>query len=521
MRTSLRSGWLLAVLVVLGGVLRLIRYLADRSLWGDEGALALNIIERSPRELLDPLDFRQGAPTGFLLAEKLASAVVGEQELGLRLFPLAGGIGALIVLALLARRMLRPEAALLAVALAAFSEPLVYFSSEVKQYGTDVFVVVLMLYGAVAISWGTIGRLGVGVLALGGALAVWFSHPALIVLPSLTIVLLVFAWLEGRRAAFRSLALLGGIWLPIALAAYATNRANTRAVATAALHSTGGTSIDASSELKNLWHAYADVVGVAETTTALAWMCALAGLLVLWRANRTGAAIIVAPVVATFAAAVLGRYPFTDRFILFLAPSLIVLLASGAVGIVTVLRRQYLVAGLAAIGLLLAYPTGTALSRAASPPGHEEVKAVLRTVEKQWRPGDALYVWYQTQYPFRYYAECEGCDVLGSEGPASVVWPPDPRGLPNYFALQSHPPGLFVSPELPTSDELRRSLRPLLGKKRVWLIFSSTWDDAMVQSLLDCSGRRLAEARSTRAVAYLYDLSRPSGTRDCVGIDAG
>ncbi len=519
MRPWLRSAWLLAAVVVLGGVLRLVRYLADRSLWGDEGALALNIIERSPRELLDSLDFRQGAPTGFLLVEKLSSALFGEQELALRLFPLAGGVGALVVLALLTRRMLRPEAALLAVALAVFSEPLVYFSSEVKQYGIDVFVVVLLLYGAVAISWGTIGRLGVGVLALGGAVAVWFSHPALIVLPSLTIVLLVSAWLEDRRAALRSLALLGGVWLPVALVAYATNRTNTRAVAAAALHSTGGTSFDASSELKNLWHAYADVVGVANTTTALAWTCALAGLLVLWRSDRTGAAIIVAPVVATFVAAVLGRYPFTDRFILFLAPSLIVLLASGAVGIVTVLRRQYVVAGLAAIGLLLAYPVGTSLSRAVSPPGHEEVKAVLRTVQEQWRPGDTLYVWYQSQYPVRYYAECEGCDVLGPDGPALVVWPPDPRGLPNYFALQTHPPGLFVSPELPTADEIRRSFRPLLGKKRVWLIFSSTWNDALVQSLLDCSGRRLAEARATRAVAYLYDLSRPSGTRDCVGID--
>ena len=59
------------VLVLMaGGLLRLLALLADRCLWIDEAMLALNLVGRSPRQLLDPLDWNQGAPVGFLLAVK-------------------------------------------------------------------------------------------------------------------------------------------------------------------------------------------------------------------------------------------------------------------------------------------------------------------------------------------------------------------------------------------------------------------------------------------------------------------
>jgi len=60
------------IAVIFGLAVRLVQYLSNRSLWGDEAAISLNIINRSYRELLTPLSNNQAAPPGFLTVEKLA-----------------------------------------------------------------------------------------------------------------------------------------------------------------------------------------------------------------------------------------------------------------------------------------------------------------------------------------------------------------------------------------------------------------------------------------------------------------
>src|SRR4029079_19290995 len=49
----------IVVLTVSGIALRLVPLLSDRCLWIDEAMLALNLVERSPRQLLEPLDWNQ------------------------------------------------------------------------------------------------------------------------------------------------------------------------------------------------------------------------------------------------------------------------------------------------------------------------------------------------------------------------------------------------------------------------------------------------------------------------------
>ena len=66
-------------------------YLSNNSLWLDEAALARNVIDRAPLELLGPLDYAQVAPPGFLLTEKFVVLLLGHSEWALRLFPLTCG----------------------------------------------------------------------------------------------------------------------------------------------------------------------------------------------------------------------------------------------------------------------------------------------------------------------------------------------------------------------------------------------------------------------------------------------
>ena len=67
------------LIIVFGIVVRLVQYLSNRSLWADEAALALNIVNRSYSELGQPLDYDQAAPIGFLWLEKLAIDIFGNK----------------------------------------------------------------------------------------------------------------------------------------------------------------------------------------------------------------------------------------------------------------------------------------------------------------------------------------------------------------------------------------------------------------------------------------------------------
>jgi hypothetical protein len=78
------------ILVILGTVLRGCAWFNDRNLWIDESMLALNLVERGPARLLEPLDWNQGAPVGFLLASKAIISGLGITERSLRRVPLVG-----------------------------------------------------------------------------------------------------------------------------------------------------------------------------------------------------------------------------------------------------------------------------------------------------------------------------------------------------------------------------------------------------------------------------------------------
>ena len=177
----------LSGLILLGLLLRLRQYLVMRSLWLDEAMLALNIIGRTYAGLLQPLAYSQGGPVAFLLAEKLVITLLGNHELALRLIPFVAGCDSLVLFALLLRQVLGKTGTYTALALFAIGSPLIYYASEVKQYSSDVFIALLLLW----LAGGTVhpdgqtdfrpGRRNL-LLAIIGALSLWFSHPALFVL---------------------------------------------------------------------------------------------------------------------------------------------------------------------------------------------------------------------------------------------------------------------------------------------------------------------------------------------------
>src|SRR5690242_14202841 len=86
-----------AAAVLVGIALRLWQLLSFPAVWVDEAALVRNVLDRDAASLLAPLDYGQVAPPGLLVGAKLATALLGDSEIALRLLPFAAGIAAVVL----------------------------------------------------------------------------------------------------------------------------------------------------------------------------------------------------------------------------------------------------------------------------------------------------------------------------------------------------------------------------------------------------------------------------------------
>ena len=173
-----RIGLLPFVLVAIGLALRLAQFLRRDSLWGDEAMLGLSIASRPFNELLPPLAYGQVAPVPFLWAERLMVMMFGVNEWALRALPFLTGCALCVAVALLARRTLRPDEAIVATVLTAFSQVLVRYSAEVKSYSLDALLAVLLVGAAAALMAQMDRRRSWFLLALMGAAAIPSAFPA-------------------------------------------------------------------------------------------------------------------------------------------------------------------------------------------------------------------------------------------------------------------------------------------------------------------------------------------------------
>jgi hypothetical protein len=515
-------------LIALGGVLRLRQYLANRSLWLDEAMLALNIVNRDFARLFKPLDYDQGAPLGFLLTEKLAATLLGSGELALRLLPLLAGCAALWLFYLLLKRMLAPAGMLTALALFALSPTLVYYSSEVKQYSSDVFIAIFLfwLFSRIFVPTphtellGTHGQtlhrrdaesaenlqklsvLRVSavkkffrapqlILALCGALAVWFSHPALFVLAAIGLVLLI----ENRKNPLPVLGM-GALWLASFAALYFVSLRELSANAFM---------LDFWTEyfmplslatplwiLSALGGAFSNPAGLAADFWPIPAILALTGFIVLLRRHWQSAALCGLTLLAALAASALGKYPFGGRMILFSVPILFALVGAGVDGLVGWIKGKGrsgaapLLAVLLA-GIMLYAPFMTSAENFIQPKYAEHIRPTMAYLQSNRKPGDVLYVYYWAIPAFRYYAPRYG--FVETDFMAGNQHQNDPSGL------------------LAEIDQLK-------GHPRVWILFSHVYEkgdynekDAILQHLNQI-GDKKREFREpgTSVSLFLYDL---------------
>lgn len=485
-------------LAVIGVALRVLRYVADRSLWLDEAYLANSILTYSWKQLLTrPLLQWQAAPVGFLMLQKLAVTLFGGSEYALRLVPLIAGIATLPLFHGIVRRTLAPTARVIAMALFATLDPLIYYASEAKQYELDVAFALAIVLAAIRVRERPQSGRRLAVLAAIGAVGLFCSHPAVFVAACAVIVLSGDLILSRDRGAAPRLAALGCLWAALATANYLLFlRALTRHAGLVAYWASDympreplGAIKWLGLELFELYHGYA-TMWLPLVDTAI--VATILGIAVFWRTQRAVLALLMLPLLMTLGAAAFHLYPFGSRLVLFLVPFVVVLIGAGG-GMIWesfVAGRRWI--AIILLGSLLVPTAVRDLFYVAFPQKREEIKPILAYIRDHKRPGDRLYVFHMSEVPFNYYKNRfgGGADVYGLEGMPTILGEAGERD-PSIYA-----------------GDLAR----LRGKGRVWVLITHPRalggidEEQLFPEILDRFGKQLDRVGAFNACALLYDM---------------
>ncbi|MBY0526290.1 MAG: glycosyltransferase family 39 protein [Gemmataceae bacterium] len=189
------------LLLLMGLTCRTALYLLNHPLYMDEAFVTLNVVDRDYPGLARQLDESQVAPLLFLWGERAVYEALGPAEQALRLVPFLAGITALVLFWHLARRLVSPPAAAVAVGLLAVSRWPLHMTSQVKPYSLDLLASVVLL--SLAVHWlRRPERLRwLVLLVLVTPIAVGVSYPAVFVAGGVGSVLLVAVWRRAGQPA--------------------------------------------------------------------------------------------------------------------------------------------------------------------------------------------------------------------------------------------------------------------------------------------------------------------------------
>jgi hypothetical protein len=369
------------VVLALGIFVRLVVYYENRGYFLDEASLLGNIAGVPIFDFSQPLSSNQLAPHGFLIVERAIVSKLGHGGYATRLFPLVSGITALVLFSWLARRVLPPRPALVALVLFAFSDDLVHYSSELKPYSLDLAIglaVTLLAIDAVREPPGAGRAAGLAILA---AVAPWFSFPSAFIIAGCGLSLILLCLVRRQYKDALIWGIRGALWLASFAASYRASLA--------ILHPPSAMYRFWNFAFLPVWPLPMSLRRISESAGILLeifvnplnlvapvwpWLGVMLPLLLmlaggarLARQSLPDWALLVVPISLAVVASALKQYPLHGRLILPLVPALVLLVAGGTETIHQLAPgRPRLLYGLCLI-LLLWYPTSAALSQAAFP----------------------------------------------------------------------------------------------------------------------------------------------------------
>ncbi len=478
------------LIIFIGACLAIYQFIFNRSLWLDEASLALNIINRDFSGLTTPLDYYQVAPIGFLFIEKIAVFLFGKNEFALRIFPLSGFLIAIPFFYLLSNKLTKNNIiALISTSFFSTAYSLLYYSSEVKQYSTDVLLTIVILYYTLTLQLNKDRSLLI--YAVIGGFAVWFSSISIIILFVAGIYAL---YIEGYRNKNHKILLPLLFWATsffIYYFLFIHNHPTTEIMKTywgkyflpinpfskdfyIFLHQATKDTYFYLLNFRGFWF-----IAVIISFGAIGFL--------LKQKKYALVFLCLTPVFVNLLLSGLKLYPFSGRLILYIAPLIIFIFSIGLYHLCEFTNRRIvrLPYFLLIIPVLIMFYS----IHSKFPIEREEVKSSLNYIEKNKKQDEAIYIYPGSYRPFAFYEQTK---IIHIDNPIVVG--------------ESH------------RNENNKYDQDLLNLKgKVWLLFSHVYpskrkdnEEKYMTELLFNNGAVLLDEKKFRgSKVYYVDTKKP------------
>ncbi len=455
------------LIITTGILISIFQYLFNRSLWLDEAYLSLNIILKSQFELLKPLDYQQMAPILFLQIEKLLSELIPYSEYGLRLFSLICFAGSLFLFFKIIKLIHEEHFTIIySLSLFVFNPTMIYYSSEVKQYMTDVLILIAVYYFALKkydqeeYRYYLLGTIGMAAIPL--------SNVSPIVLLSCGTYLL-HDWIINKNVRFRYLVGVACVWILSFLSYYyffimvhplknlmIVEWENYGAFMPANPFSMGFYHFlyqKGSMIILSLFNF--GIIGGGGLLISM-----LLGMAFLIRKKKTDVMILIlTPLILHLLLSSFKLYPFDARLILYVCPCLIILSSFGIKYLAELLSAFIKIEKIGLLAVLFPLIIFICfVCRVEYPIKRNEVKNSIMYIQQNMNDDDTVYVNFLSRVPFLYYHHISYSNMEHKKvfiGQRTMFWNKD---------KWSADVGKF-------SDDLS------LLKGRVWFLFTSVADE--------------------------------------------
>lgn len=420
-------------LIMIGIFLRLFHFFDNRSFWIDEVYLSSSLIRMNFIELMTPpLDYEQKAPIGFLWLSKLAVLAFGKGEMALRLVPLVCGIALLFVFRPVARYFLRPVGVVVAVGILALAPPLVYHAVEAKQYATEVLATAVILWLYIRYHQRMSSR-SLVLWGVWGSLILWFSYSSIFVLAGMAFGISLSYVIRREWALFLRSIVPFSMWMLSFVLNYylfTYKHANSEWLVYFFKDHKSFMPLppDSVSDLK--WFVET-IASLQHYPLGLKWFDAAnfdnklfriiiklspvfyllmgMGMLLFFKRDKKVFMVLAFPLLLALLASGVEMYPFYDRLILFLAPLLALFVALGCERAVSLFPSRA-AWRYALPALLLAAPLASSANQVIHTDdfgGYKKsaYREALLYVNDHFREGDAVYVYWNFMYAYRFYRQ--------------------------------------------------------------------------------------------------------------------